>query len=399
MKGNNQFWLLAGASLGIAILLRPSNIPTIPAYFLAVAIIAVSSKQLVSFTLSFSWVFFGSSILWGWYASNASNDSFSGIPIIPNGIIGTYSIIILLCISPILLSPTNQLVLAFYRVLDKRNVLHLMRLGLLVLCVVVIRKIYQIALTNDPRFLITNLGMAKNRMFHTGSLIDGYQQVDLEVTYFDLRVQIAVIVFMIALGAFLYKRSSDAVRIFGVVSFILLPIFMAVSYMGYVRYASQALPFVPISVVALIQLLPHERFFRQAFLVSSLICLAVPVIPRLPGVIPVPRYAQLGDSNNLLTEVELAMANDLLPLKSTVYIGGPLVSLLAQQLDRRDLVWTWIQPTESEIKFSSSDFFVLYNPMEPFLEKNVLNRGISISECSILRFQRLQLSLCRLLTR
>ena len=397
--GHDYYWLLGGANLGIAILLRSSSIPTIPAYFLAASILALNSKQFISFVLGFSWVYFGISIPWAWYSSNASGLTFSGIEVIPKGIVGVYAVIAFLCISPILYSSTNRYAAVLLKSLDTRIVIHTIRAILLALVVYTTQTIYKIAQVGDPRFLITNLEMGKHRLTHTGSLIDNCCPVDLEVSYFDLRVQSAIFLFVAAIGVFFYRRSPETVRAFGLITFVTLPIFMAISYSGYIRYASQALPFVPVGLIALIQVLPLKRFLSQALLVSALICLTIPAISRLPGVMDAPRYAQLGDSNNLLTKAELSMANDLLPLKSTVYIGGPLVSLLAQQLNRHDLVWTWNQPFESEIKSSSSDFFVLYNPMEPFLEKNVLNRGVSISECSILRFQRLQLSLCRLLTR
>jgi hypothetical protein len=397
--GHDYYWLLAGVNLGIAILLRSSNIPTIPAYLLAASILAVHSKQFVSFVLGFSWVYFGISIPWAWYSSNASGMTFSGIEVIPKGIVGVYAVIAFLCISPILYSSTNRYAAVLLKSLDIRIVINTIRAILLALVVYTTQTIYKIAQVGDPRFLITNLEMGKHRLTHTGSLIDNCCPVDLEVSYFDLRVQFAIFLFVASIGVFFYRRSPETVRAFGLITFVTLPIFMAISYSGYIRYASQALPFVPVGLIALIQVLPLKRFLSQAFLVSALICLTIPAISRLPEVMDAPRYAQLGDSNNLLTKAELSMANDLLPLKSTVYIGGPLVSLLAQQLNRRDLVWTWNQPIESEIKSSSSDFFVLYNPMEPFLEKNVLNRGVSMSECSILRFQRLQLSLCRLLAR
>ena len=398
-EGPDYYWLLSGAYLAIAILLRSSNISTIPAYLLAVSLVVVNSKQFVLFVLSFSWVFFGASILWAWYSSNASGFTFTGIAGIPMGIVGVYGVITMLCISPIFLSSTSRLAAVLLKLFDTRIIIHMIRAAFLALVVYTTETIYQAAQIGDPRFLITNLEMARRRIVHTGSLDDNCCPVDLEVSYFDLRVQIAIIMFVIAIGTVAYRRSPEIVRVVGVITFVTLPIFMAISYSGYIRYASQALPFVPIGAIALIQILPVKRLLSQMLLALALICVTIPVIPGLPRVMDVPRYAQLGESNNLLTEAELSMANDLLPLKSAVYIGGPLVSLLAQQLNRQDLVWTWIQPLESDIRSSSSDFFVLYNPMEPFLEKNVLNSGVSVSECSILRFQRLQLSLCRLLAR
>ena len=104
----------------------------------------------------------------------------------------------------------------------------------------------------------------------------------------------------------------------------------------------------------------------------------------------------MSDSQNLLSTEELAMANDLLPAKSVVYIGGPLASLLAQQLNRQDLVWTWSQPEASEIENSNRDYFVLYNPMEPFTASRAAETDISATECDVLRFQQLQLTICRL---
>lgn len=395
-NGNNRYWLLAGLNLGIAILLRFSSIPTIPAYLLAVSIIAVNSKQLVSFVLGFSWIFFGVSIPWAWYSSHASGFSFTGIAVIPKGAIGVYAFTVILCMSPVLLSSHNRHARALLKLLDTRIAVQSVRAALLALCAYMVQKIYHIAQIGDPRFLITSLGMAEHRIVHTGSLIDNCCPVDLEVSYFDLRVQIATAVFVVAVCAFIYRRSTESVKVFGVITFLTLPIFMAISYSGYIRYASQALPFVPVGVIAILQVLPSKRYLSQTFLASAVICLTIPVIPGLPKVMDVPRYAQLGDSRNLLTETELSIANDLLPAKSTIYIGGPLVSLLAQQLNRHDLVWTWNQPLQSDIQSSGSDFFVLYNPMEPFLEMNVLNSGVSVSECSVLRFHRLQLSVCRL---
>ncbi len=392
----NKYWLLSGASLGIAVLLRFSNIPTIPAYLLAVSIIAVNSKQLVSFILGFSWIFFGVSIPWAWYASNASGFSFTGIGVVPRGVMGVYAVITFLCVSPILLSTTNKNVDYFIRFLDLKRVMWLTRVGLVALVAYMVRKIYIIAQTGDPRFLITNLEMAEYRIVHTGSLVDNCCTVDLEVSYFDLRVQIASAVFVIAVGVFLYRRSVESARVVGVVTFATLPIFMAIAYSGYVRYASQALPFVPVGVFAVLQILSSKRYLSQMFLSAAVICLMVPVIPGLPFVKNVPRYAQLGDSQNLLSTEELSMANNLLPAKSVVYIGGHMASLLAQQLNRQDLVWTWSQPLAKEIQDSPVDHFVLHNPEEPFTANQALKGGISMTECGVLRFQRLQLTICRL---
>ena len=392
----NKYWLLSGASLGIAVLLRFSNIPTIPAYLLAVSIIAVNSKQLVSFVLGFSWIFFGASIPWAWYASNASGFSFTGIGVIPSGLMGVYAVITFLCVSPILLSTGNKYVDYFLRFLDSKRVMQLIRVGLVALVAYMVRTIYIIAQTGDPRFLITNLEMAEYRIVHTGSLVDNCCAVDLEVSYFDLRVQIASAVFLIAVGVFLYRRSVESARVVGVVIFVTLPIFMAIAYSGYVRYASQALPFVPVGVFAVLQVLSSKRYLSQMFLSAAVICLTVPVIPGLPFVKNVPRYAQLGDSQNLLSTEELSMANNLLPAKSVVYIGGHMASVLAQQLNRQDLVWTWSQPLAKEIQDSPVDHFVLHNPEEPFTANQALKGGISITECGVLRFQRLQLTICRL---
>ena len=392
----NKYWLLSGASLGIAVLLRFSNIPTIPAYLLAVSIIAVNSKQLVSFVLGFSWIFFGVSIPWAWYASNASGFSFTGIGVIPSGLMGVYAVITFLCVSPILLSTGNKYVDYFLRFLDSKRVMQLIRVGLVALVAYMVRTIYIIAQTGDPRFLITNLEMAEYRIVHTGSLVDNCCAVDLEVSYFDLRVQIASAVFLIAVGVFLYRRSVESARVVGVVIFVTLPIFMAIAYSGYVRYASQALPFVPVGVFAVLQILSSKRYLSQMFLSAAVICLTVPVIPGLPFVKNVPRYAQLGDSQNLLSTEELSMANNLLPAKSVVYIGGHMASVLAQQLNRQDLVWTWSQPLAREIQDSPVDHFVLHNPEEPFTANQALKGGISITECGVLRFQRLQLTICRL---
>ena len=392
----NKYWLLSGASLGIAVLLRFSNIPTIPAYLLAVSIIAVNSKQLVSFVLGFSWIFFGVSIPWAWYASNASGFSFTGIGVIPSGLMGVYAVITFLCVSPILLSTGNKYVDYFLRFLDSKRVMQLIRVGLVALVAYMVRTIYIIAQTGDPRFLITNLEMAEYRIVHTGSLVDNCCAVDLEVSYFDLRVQIASAVFLIAVGVFLYRRSVESARVVGVVIFVTLPIFMAIAYSGYVRYASQALPFVPVGVFAVLQILSSKRYLSQMFLSAAVICLTVPVIPGLPFVKNVPRYAQFGDSQNLLSTEELSMANNLLPAKSVVYIGGHMASVLAQQLNRQDLVWTWSQPLAKEIQDSPVDHFVLHNPEEPFTANQALKGGISITECGVLRFQRLQLTICRL---
>ena len=341
-------------------------------------------------------IFIGVSIPWAWYASNASGFSFTGIGVIPSGLMGVYAVITFLCVSPILLSTGNKYVDYFLRFLDSKRVMQLIRVGLVALVAYMVRTIYIIAQTGDPRFLITNLEMAEYRIVHTGSLVDNCCAVDLEVSYFDLRVQIASAVFLIAVGVFLYRRSVESARVVGVVIFVTLPIFMAIAYSGYVRYASQALPFVPVGVFAVLQILSSKRYLSQMFLSAAVICLTVPVIPGLPFVKNVPRYAQLGDSQNLLSTEELSMANNLLPAKSVVYIGGHMASVLAQQLNRQDLVWTWSQPLAKEIQDSPVDHFVLHNPEEPFTANQALKGGISITECGVLRFQRLQLTICRL---
>ena len=391
-----RYWLLAGAYLGIAFLLRSSNIPTIPAYLLAVSIIAVNSKQLVSFVLGFSYVYFGISIPWAWYSSNAAGIPFTGVAVVPKGVVGVCVVVAILCVGPILLSSTNRYALTILRFLDTRIAVQSVRVGLVALVAYMVRKIYIIAQTGDPRFLITNLEMAEHRLVHTGSLVDNCCPVDLEVSYFDLRVQIATVVFVVAVGAFMFRRSTEAVRVVGVVTFVVLPVFMAISYSGYIRYGSQALPYVPVGLVAIFGMKSMKSNFVRTFLVSGALLLTFPVVPGLPFVKDVPRYAQLSDSQNLLSIEELSMANNLLPAKSVVFIGGTLASLLAQQLNRQDLVWTWTQPLASEIENSDRDYSVLYNPTEPFTASRAAGTGISITECGVLRFQRLPLMICRL---
>ena len=395
-EAQNWYWLLAGANLGLAILLRSSNIPTIPAYLLAVSLIAVNSRQLVAFFLGFSWVFFGVSISWAWYATSASNLTFDGLAVIPKGIVGVWLVIAFLIVSPILLSPDNKSVGYFLRLLDLKYVRQLIRVGLAGSVAVMVQKIYSMAQTGDPRFLITDIDMAENRLVHTGSLVDRCCTVDLELSYFDLRVQMAIAISVIAIGFLLYKRSSESVRVIGVVAFIALPIFMAISYSGYIRYSSQALPYVPVGLVAIFGLRSLKNIFARICLISGVILLAIPVVSGLPFVMNIPRYAQMGDSRGLLSSDELTMANSLLPARSVVFIGGPLASLLAQQLNRQDLVWTWSQPLASEIQSSNRDYFVLYNPMEPYTASRAEDTDISISECSVLRFRQLQLTICRL---
>lgn len=393
---SNKYWIVAGACLGFGILLRFSNTPTILAYLLAASIISVNSTQLVSFFLGFCWVFFGISITWAWYATSASGLTFGGLGVLPMGMVGVWIVIAFLVVSPILLSSNNRYVDYFVRFLDSKRVMQLTRAGLTVFVAYMVRKIYIIAQTADPRFLITDVGMAEHRLVHTGGLVDRCCQVDLEISYFDLRVQIAIAVFVIAIGTYLYKRSSESARVVGVVMFVTLPIFMAISYSGFIRYASQALPFVPIGLVAIFSTKSTKSNHGRGVLISGVFLLTFPVIPGLPFVKSVPRYAQIGDSQNLLSTEELSMANNLLPAKSVVFIGGPMASLLAQQLNRQDLVWTWTQPLVSEIQNSDRDYFVLYNPAEPFSANRALDVGISITECEVLRFQRLQVSICRL---
>ena len=392
----NKYWLLAGANLGLAILLRSSNIPTIPAYLLAVSLIAVNSRQLVAFFLGFGWVFFGVSISWAWYATSASDLSFNGLAVIPKGMIGVWLVIAFLIGSPILLSSRNRYVDHFMRLIDSKFIRQLTRVGLVASVAFMVRKIYNMAITDDPRYLITDIGMVDNRIVHTGSLVDQCCQVDLELSYFDLRVQIAIAISIFAIGFLLYRRSGESVRLIGVVTFVTLPIFMAISYSGYIRYGSQALPYVPVGLVAIFGMRSIKSIYARICLLLGVILLIFPVIPGMPFVMNIPRYAQLGDSQNLLSTEELAMANDLLPAKSVVYIGGPLASLLAQQLNRQDLVWTWSQPEASEIENSNRDYFVLYNPMEPFTASRAAETDISATECDVLRFQQLQLTICRL---
>jgi hypothetical protein len=238
--------------------------------------------------------------------------------------------------------------------------------------------------------------MAKDRFVHTGSLVDNCCAVDLEVSYFDLRVQIAVVVFVIAVGLLMYKHSTEAVRVVGIVTFVVLPVFMAISYSGYIRYGSQALPYIPVGFVAIVGVKSMRRRYFQILLIGGVFLLAYPVISGMPFVKAVPRYAQLSDSQNLLSTDELSLANNLLPEDGVVYIGGPMASLLAQQLNRQDLVWTWSQPLASEIENSKRDYFVLYNPMEPFTAGRAAGTGVFVTECGGLRFQRLPLTICRL---
>jgi hypothetical protein len=392
----DKYWLLAGASLGFAILLRFSSVPTIPAYFFAASIIAINGSQIISFLLGFGWIFFGVAIPWAWYSSKISGIAFEGLQVIPMGLIGVWVVVVVLSISPILLSSINRCSIAFRKFVGLRQVMLLIRLGLFVSVGFMVQKIYLITQGRDPRFLITNFDMAENRLVHTGSLVDKCCQVDLEVSYFDIRVQIATAILVFAVVAVLNRRSQVTLQTVGTVTFVVLPILMAVAYSGYIRYASQALPLVPLAFVAVLVVLPMKDQLFRTLLVVGVSALIFPVVPGLPKVVNVPRYAQLGDSHNLLSSTELEMANDLIPASSTVFIGGRLVSLLAQQLNRQDIVWTWSQPSASQIRNSGQDHLILYNPMEPFTRSQAAVTGISMNECSVLRFQRLQLTICRL---
>ena len=192
-----------------------------------------------------------------------------------------------------------------------------------------------------------------------------------------------------------FDHSDQVSKRLGISLFITLPLLMPLAYSGYVRYGSQALPYVPLGVALLASTTRLKVVYSRCFLFLGLLILVAPVVPGIPYSRDIPRYAQLGGRDELFSRQELLQVNSLLPEGSYVYIAGKLTSILAQQLNRPDLVWTWKVPESEDVLNGSQRYFALYSPSEP-LTVEQLPAHMNKSECGVLRFRSLGFTICRL---
>jgi hypothetical protein len=394
----NRDWLLAGSFLAVAMILRNSNVPTFPAYALAISFISINSLQFFSFLVAFGSVFLSVSGAWAWFASRQTGTDFVGLEVVPFGTFGFFAAFSLLLLLMLFSKVNRPLITKMLRFLNLRSAVAVTRAVLFAAIIYMVRKVYLMAEIGDPRFLITDANSALQRIFHTGSLVDKCCQVDLEYSYFDLRIQVAFGLLILFLVSLFFDHSDQVSKRLGISLFITLPLLMPLAYSGYVRYGSQALPYVPLGVALLASTSRLKVVYSRCFLFLGLLILVAPVVPGFPYSRDIPRYAQLGGRDELFSRQELLQVNSLLPEGSYVYIAGKLTSILAQQLNRPDLVWTWKVPESEDVLNGSQRYFALYSPSEP-LTVEQLPAHMNKSECGVLRFRSLGFTICRLVAK
>ncbi len=389
---NPQLATLAGAMLGVAVLIRMSNLPSVPAYLLGVTFLVATTTDFARFALGFGTVFGGSYFAWSWYASNEVGTRFQGFSVVPLGLPGSVALIAAIFASVYLTSTDRLLLSKRIQALLNRLPLGVLRIFLATsICAVV----FQVRTAADPRFLVTSWSQVPKRLIHTGGLERGCCPVDLEIPYWDLRMPLMYFALaLVLLFSLTFRRRFSPVSI-GVVIFCCLPVLAYLAFSGYARYASQALVVAPVALTAIIQEVTLKAQLKKGLIFLGVLLLSFPAIHSMTRGSAIPRFAQLAESEKFFTREELAVVNDLLPEDAKVYIAGDLVSLVAQQLNRPDLIWTWKMPLASEA-LSSRNLLVLYNPMTPLPLAELETRGLFVAECNTLRFTNSSLGLCRL---
>ena len=393
---------LAGALLALSPLLKPSVLSTVPAHLVAVAILVGSVSGTVAFVLGFAATYLLGAIGWASVVAVATTGSplnvqSPGIPIAgPSLIVVT---LVVLALAVLSLRATSW---RFW--LPTKFDAHPVALLGLTFAMVVVSHAFASYLRRavpDYRWLIPDFAGLRDRLFHAGDLQFGYLTVDLESAYFDTTIPLAMVLLggAVLLLPLVLVRTGDKQLLpaLGVIIFITYPLLYNMWATGYTRYASQVVPLVGVSGIALFSLV-NARAVRLIGSLAVVAVLSLPMFLTNRVSAEVPRFGQVAYETpvyeDFVSAEEIAVLNDLLPHQATVLAIGTINTYLVPQLGRDDLDWWFWEPKRDEVAQMEGDIILLFNPGSSDELPEYAEKGLLYDDCSVLRFRRTSVGLC-----
>jgi len=393
---------LAGALLALSPLLKPSVLSTVPAHLVAVAILVGSVSGTVAFVLGFAATYLLGAIGWASVVAVATTGSplnvqSPGIPIAgPSLIVVT---LVVLALAVLSLRATSW---RFW--LPTKFDAHPVALVGLTFAMVVVSHAFASYLRRavpDYRWLIPDFAGLRDRLFHAGDLQFGYLTVDLESAYFDTTIPLAMVLLggAVLLLPLVLVRTGDKQLLpaLGVIIFITYPLLYNMWATGYTRYASQVVPLVGVSGIALFSLV-NARAVRLIGSLAVVAVLSLPMFLTNRVSAEVPRFGQVAYETpvyeDFVSAEEIAVLNDLLPHQATVLAIGTINTYLVPQLGRDDLDWWFWEPKRDEVAQMEGDIILLFNPGSSDELPEYAEKGLLYDDCSVLRFRRTSVGLC-----
>jgi len=401
----NDPWVrnfLAGATLALSPLLKPSALSTVPAHLVAVTLLVGSLSGVVAFGHGFAAAYLAGAISWSMCVATVTQGS--PFAVVSPGIPISGATLVLLSILVVCLGLAG-LARPRYRIVPPGRIdssgSALAALTIVFLGVAYVFSEYLRRAVPDYRWLIPDLKSMGGRLFHAGDLNFGYLTVDLESAYFDTSIPMSVVLLVGACLllpiAFWKSTVVGHRRAIGVVVFVALPFLYNMWATGYTRYASQVVPLVGVAGLALFSLASA----RSVRVLSSLVLLAVLALPmvltdRVSA--EVPRFGQVAYDEpvyeDFVSSEEIESLNQLLPNRATVLAVGTINTYLVPQLGRDDLDWWFWEPKRDEVARMDGDIILLFNPGDSDKLSEYVEQGLLYDDCSVLRFRRTSVGLC-----
>lgn len=396
-------WVFAGAALAIMPLMKASALATVPALLLGAAILAPTLRLALGYLAGFFGAYLGVAVAWATYVvirTDSSIISTPGVPISGTPLIVGTLLAAGIAVASVIRSDRIESLWASWRVGGRIDLIALTVLRVLLLLVGLARgRSLQLQIV-DPRFPVLTWERFFERVTHTGSLIDGYRPLDLEVEYFDTSVPVAtaILLTLLALGLAFASRAvsrGPGVRAFGAGVYLLSPILYAVWTTGYIRYAVQSIVWVPMGALVLVAVLREVRWLSSLVAVVVTLALALPLLPQAESSVPIARFAQPEARRELLKPEEARMLSALLPRDATIYALGEEISFAGAVLNRADLTWEFKEPPGDIIDTLEQPLMTVYNPEDAELLEELRLNGLDFSDCVHLRFDASAFGVCR----
>ena len=216
---------------------------------------------------------------------------------------------------------------------------------------------------------------------------------DLEMSYFDMSKGVALIVFVAAIGQVIKKR-NDADHV-GKTFLAMVPFLTLLQVevtTGYVRYATEALILLPITILPNIS----EHCAGRRPLKEVVLCSVIFLMPFL-GAGDYVGYSPLDASlpEAFLGKGEAEVMANLFSEHAVVFLQGERSWLLPPLVDRSDLRLE-IQPRRPHQVGGPGDAHVIYDLTESEKLDKYTTREWSLSRCQALRFENVDLGWCHL---
>lgn len=408
-------WFAAGTYLAIAAVAKPTMLLTAPPIFFGVTLLGYSLVQVATFGIAFVGVYFSAALVWAAYWTHESGVSWYSIPGLPlSGL--KFVMVTVFAVGLLVTGLLPQMRGVISRLdtsLARRRYMWIAR-GTALLFVV--RQgiswhrqfTYSGSSTSGALsavdWMVFGWSDFFRRLYHTGSLRDGFRLIDLEIPYRDVRVPFAVVTLVVtsfvAIGHLALGRFDRFRSTFGAVVTVVAPILFVIWILGYARYFIQFIPFVPVAAFAALTSVRSYKS-RQPRTASTIIIPLVvlvfavlAVIPLQGGTLHVRKFAQTESKGSLLSASETKMLNAFIPKDTTVHLAGILISSAAVVLNRPDVKWTYSPP--SSVERQRRNHIVLYSPQ---WQKQLISwreAGVRTQNCVVLRFRYAIYGVCDL---